>query len=173
MHWPPRQGVRPKISGNVARFAIAFVLLLLPVQGAAQETRPAGHALMADFDGFTDRAQALEARAKAMMDDAAAHPFTANGEQEGYADFLANVEAFAAASAALSVKIDTLGGPRDLRCIYRGMAADARMRAGLLTAAKTAGAAAPVFKDLRALFADAQDVTPKDMAMFADQHDGP
>ena len=52
------------------------------------------------------------------------------------------------------------GGPIDLRCIFRGMSADATSRLEALNAAETAAEQAHIYADLAALMSDASEIAP-------------
>lgn len=135
-----------------------------------------GPALAADiyteFAAFTEQANVLEAQAEAAGKTASAHPFA---PPEGFAlsgEFARRIAAFSERAATLSARIDAMGGPKDLRCIYRGMSNDAKARLVALQHAKNAGDQARILKDLSALFFDAHEVTPVSKEAFADHHDG-
>ena len=128
--------------------------------------------IFTDFQSFDAQAQTLQVLAEQAANNASAHPFA---PPEGFAlsgEFARRITAFSVRAAALSARIDAMGGPRDLRCIYRGMAEDAKKRLTALHHAKNAGEQAVVLKDMGALFMDASEVTPKDKAAFSDHHDG-
>ncbi len=144
---------------------LALVLLILATPLRAD-------ALFDAFGALRAQAQALQAQAQDFARSATAHPFAPPRQLGPGSAFAQKVRAFSKASAALSAQIDQRGGPRDLRCIYRGMAADAPKRLAAAQAARTAGAQAQVFSEMAALFADAVEVTPQSPAQLADRHDG-
>ncbi len=127
------------------------------------------------FDNFTAmkvQAQALATEAEQASMRAAAHPFA---PPEGFAlsgEFARRINAFSALATSLVKQLDARGGPKDLRCIYRGMGEDANQRLAALHHAKNAGEQAVILKDMAALFTDAVDVTPDDPNALADHHDG-
>ncbi|MDQ7018391.1 MAG: hypothetical protein Q9M33_04410 [Robiginitomaculum sp.] len=157
----------PRFFGWQRRFGAFLVLAFMGIGGLASATD-----ILADFQAFDAEAQALQVLSEQAAKKASAHPFA---PPEGFAlsgEFARRIDAFSTHAAALSARIDAMGGPKDLRCIYRGMAEDAKKRLTALHHAKNAGEQAAVLKDMDALFMDASEVTPKDKAAFADRHDG-
>ncbi len=146
---------------------VVLVLIFMSAGGLAR----AGD-IFNDFQAFNAEAQALQILSEQAAKKARAHPFA---PPKGFAlsgEFARRIDAFSTHAAALSARIDAMDGPKDLRCIYRGMAEDAKKRLTALHHAKNAGEQAVVLADLDALFMDASEVTPKDRAAFADRHDG-
>ena len=74
--------------------------------------------------------------------------------------FRFELEMFAADAMRLSRQIDAEGGPQDLRCIFRGMSADAEARLDALDAAGDAGAQARIYREVAALMNDAALIAP-------------
>lgn len=146
----------------------AVLALVLLVQAAHARA----DALFDDFAAFKAQAQDLVAESQNFAKAATTHPFAPPRPVSADSAFARKVRAFSTASAALSVQIDKRGGPRDLRCIYRGMAADAPKRLAAAQAARNAGAQAQIFTTMAALFSDAIEVTPQSPAQLADRHDG-
>jgi hypothetical protein len=153
--------------GRQRRLGVVLMLAFMSVGGLASAAD-----IFTDFQAFDAEAQALQVLAEQAANNASAHPFA---PPEGFAlsgEFARRIAVFSDRAAALSARIDSMGGPKDLRCIYRGMAEDAKKRLAALHHAKNAGEQAMVLKDMDALFMDASEVTPKDKAAFADHHDG-
>ena len=70
------------------------------------------------------------------------------------------LEQFSVEALLLSRRIDEAGGPIDLRCIFRGMSADATARLDALNTAETAAQQAHIYTDLAALMSDASEIAP-------------
>ncbi|WP_291842970.1 hypothetical protein [Maricaulis sp.] len=70
------------------------------------------------------------------------------------------LEQFSVEALLMSRRIDEAGGPIDLRCIFRGMSADAASRLEALNAAETAAEQAHIYTDLAALMSDASEIAP-------------
>ncbi len=123
------------------------------------------------FSAFNEQAQVLETLANDAASRSGAHPFA---PPEGYAlsgEFARRIDQFSDLATGLVVRLDAKGGPKDLRCIYRGMAEDAKRRLAALQRAQNAGAQAVILNGLGALFSDAREVTPQSPAALADHHD--
>jgi len=150
-----------------ALLIVAFTAMMLALSGPARASD-----IYTEFATFTEQANALETLAQSAGKTASAHPFA---PPEGFAlsgEFARRIAAFSERAATLSARIDAMGGPKDLRCIYRGMSNDAQKRLIALQHAKNAGEQAGILKDLSALFTDAHEVTPQSKEAFADHHDG-
>lgn len=104
-------------------------------------------------------AAALRDAAQAQADALAAAP-AAPAEAPGE-DFVVRVEEFAAAAAMLSRHIEEADGPQDLRCIFRGMSADAGARLSDFDAAETQADTARVYLEYVYLFNQAAVIAPE------------
>jgi hypothetical protein len=127
--------------------------------------------LITAFSRFNAQAQVLETQTQSAALKASAHPFAS---PDGYAlssKFSKNISDFSTLATDLVIHLDAKGGPKDLRCIYRGMAEDAKLQLLALQNAKNAGAQAVILNEMSALFSDASAVTPKSRAQLADHHD--
>lgn len=69
--------------------------------------------------------------------------------------FAVNVQDFAARSLQLSRHIEAVGGPQDLKCIFRGISEDALARLGDLAEPARNGERVRTYRNLAALFEDA------------------
>lgn len=113
--------------------AVAFMLITGLAAPAAAD-RP---------ETFITFAQGLETEAQAQD--------SANASEA----FLARTTQFAADARSLADWIQAEGGPVDLPCIFRGMAADVEARASALTAASDAETRAREYAGLAELFSHA------------------
>lgn len=113
--------------------AVAFMLITGLAAPAAAD-RP---------ESFIAFAQGLEAEAQGQD--------SANASEA----FLARTTQFAADARSLADWIQAEGGPVDLPCIFRGMAADVEARASALTAASDAETRAREYAGLAELFSHA------------------
>jgi hypothetical protein len=150
----------------------AFLIALFSGIMLAQPGPAMATDIYTEFSAFTEQANVLEAQAEAAGKVASTRPFA---PPEGFAlsgEFARRIAAFSERATNLSAHIDAMGGPKDLRCIYRGMSNDAKARLAALQHAKNAGEQAGILKDLSALFFDAREVTPQSKEAFADHHDG-
>jgi hypothetical protein len=158
---------RTRFYGGLQAFCAAWSLFFLALAGPVHADD-----LFDAFSTIDQQAKVLADEAMAAAKKAAAHPFA---PPEGFThaeSFARRVSAFGKEATLLVGMLDARGGPRDLRCIYRGMAEDARRRLLALQQAKNAGAQAAILKDMAALFADAIEVTPTSPTALSDRHDG-
>ncbi|ABI64891.1 hypothetical protein Mmar10_0598 [Maricaulis maris MCS10] len=118
---------------------------------AAQAGPGSEFAAFAEAIGETARARAREA---AQRPAAPARPL----DIEDPLSF--ELEQFSLEAMLMSRRIDEAGGPLDLRCIFRGMSADASARLDALNAAETAAEQAHIYTDLADLMADASEIAP-------------
>ncbi|MCF8880561.1 hypothetical protein L5876_12110 [Hyphobacterium sp. SN044] len=75
--------------------------------------------------------------------------------------FVVRVEEFSAAAAMLSRRIEDANGPQDLRCIFRGMSADAGARLDDFAEAETQADTARVYLEYVYLFNQAAEIAPE------------
>lgn len=105
-----------------------------------------------------EEAAALRDEAQTRADELAAAPAAPAGEVDE--DFVVRVEEFAAAAAILSRRIEESDGPQDLRCIFRGMSADAGARLEDFAAAETQADTARIYLEYVYLFNQAAVIAP-------------
>ena len=130
----------------------ATALLLAAAATAAAQAGPGS-----DFAEF---AQRLRTEAAARSQTAAQTP-AAPAAPLGIEDpFSFELEQFSVEALMLSRNIDAAGGPIDLRCIFRGMSADAGARLDALNAAETAAEQAHIYAGLADLMRDAAQIAP-------------
>ncbi len=157
--------------------AVSTVFAALRSAGLALIVLSAAAPAVADdlldaLKNFRTQAQDLAKDAKSASVAARAKPFAPPVGFTMASKFAHGIADFSDLAADLSAKIDAQGGPTDLRCIYRGMAEDAKQRLTALQSAANAGAQAIVLGDMQALFEDAVDITPQNAAALKDLHDG-
>lgn len=104
-------------------------------------------ALSQAYRSMSENGAALESRAEAVMAGEASRQ-----------DLEALLAHFSITAAKAGEAIDTHDGPKDLGCIYRGMAADAKLQADRL---KDGAQAKDAIKTVAALGSDAVLVTPE------------
>jgi hypothetical protein len=73
---------------------------------------------------------------------------------------VSDLQRFGLAASRLSVEIDQRGGPTDLRCIFRGMAAEADAQLSAASSAKTGAAQAKALSRINHLLSDAVLIAP-------------
>lgn len=128
-----------------------LVIALFAVSAAPAFAGP-GADLGAEAAALRDEAQA---RADALV-AAPAAPAEAVDEE-----FTVRVEEFSAAAAILSRRIEDANGPQDLRCIFRGMSADAGARLDDFAEAETQADTARVYLEYVYLFNQAAEIAPE------------
>lgn len=106
-------------------------------------------------------AEVLRDEAQARADALAQAPAAPAQELDMADPFLTGVDEFAAATAMLSRRIEDAGGPQDLRCIFRGMSADAAVRLDDFAAAETQADMARVYLEYVYLFNQAAEIAPE------------
>ncbi len=127
--------------------------------------------LASDFAQFQTQAQTLEEAAKTAFTTASTHPFAPPEAFDLAGGFARGVIDFSDLASSLVAQLVAKNGPKDLTCIYRGMAEDAKLRLAALQRAKNAGEQAGMLKDMMALFADAIAVTPDNKSALTNHHD--
>jgi hypothetical protein len=132
-----------------ALFAAIAATLLAP---AAAQAGPGS-----DFAAF---AAAIGETARARSQEAARRPAAPATPLDIEDPLSFELEQFSVEALLMSRRIDEAGGPIDLRCIFRGMSADATARLEALNAAETAAEQAHIYADLAALMSDASDIAP-------------
>ena len=110
-----------------------------------------------DFAAF---AQRLRTEATARSQAAAQRPAAPAHPLDIEDPFSFELEQFSVEALMLSREIDAAGGPIDLRCIFRGMSADAASRLEALNAAETAAEQAHIYAGLADLMRDATEIAP-------------
>ena len=133
-------------SALIAAFAASLLTSSAALAGPGSE-----FAAFAEAIGATARERAREA---AMRPAAPARPL----DIEDPLSF--ELEQFSVEALLMSRRIDEAGGPIDLRCIFRGMSADASARLDALNAAETAAEQAHIYAGLAELMADASTIAP-------------
>ncbi len=162
--------VSPKVFGRVfTDLRIIYAVFLIALFGFASPVR--SDDLMDNFKEFQMSAQTLVEAAAEATTMASAHPFAPPEAFDMAGGFARGIINFSDLAKALSAQLELNNGPRDLRCIYRGMAEDAKKRLSALQHAKNAGAQAVILKDLNALFSDAVEITPASKTALADHHE--
>ena len=106
-------------------------------------------------------AAVLRDEAQARADALAASPAAPAPEFDSADAFVTGVDEFAAAAAILSRDIEQAGGPQDLRCIFRGMSADASARLDHFSEAQTRADLARVYLEYVYLFGQAAEIAPE------------
>ncbi|MEN0652773.1 MULTISPECIES: hypothetical protein [Hyphobacterium] len=106
-----------------------------------------------------EEAAALRDEAQSRADALAAAPAAPAGPADDA--FVVRVEEFAAAAAILSRRIEDADGPQDLRCIFRGMSADAGARLDDFAEAETQADTARVYLEYVYLFNQAAEIAPE------------
>ena len=109
---------------------------------------------------FADFATRLGSEASARSQAAAQRPAAPAHPLDIEDSFGFELEQFSVEALMLSRQIDAAGGPIDLRCIFRGMSADAERRLGALNAAETAAEQAHIYSALADLMRDASEIAP-------------
>lgn len=74
--------------------------------------------------------------------------------------FVADLQRFALATSRLSVEIDQRGGPADLRCIFRGMAAESDAQLQAASSATTGTPQANALSRINHMLSDAVLIAP-------------
>lgn len=120
----------------------------------------AGTAQAGPGSEFAAFAETLGQTAQARSRDAASRPAAPATPLDIEDPFSFELEQFALEAMLMSRRIDAAGGPVDLRCIFRGMSADAAARLDALNAAETAAEQAHIYADLAALMSDASQIAP-------------
>jgi len=111
----------------------------------------------ADLAEFAER---LGAQAEARSQAAAQRPAAPAHPLDIEDPFAFELEQFSVEALMLSRRIDAAGGPIDLRCIFRGMSADAGSRLEALNDAETAAQQAHIYAGLADLMRDASEIAP-------------
>lgn len=109
---------------------------------------------------FAAFAEAIGQTAQVRSREAASRPAAPATPLDIEDPFTFELEQFALEAMLMSRRIDEAGGPLDLRCIFRGMSADASSRLEALNAAETAAQQAHIYADLAALMSDASEIAP-------------
>ena len=73
---------------------------------------------------------------------------------------VSDLQRFALAASRLSVEIDQRGGPADLRCIFRGMAAEADAQLSAASSAATGAVQAKALSRINHMLSDAVLIAP-------------
>lgn len=131
--------------------------LVLAVLSAAFLAAPALAGPGTDLAGFADDLQA-EARARAA--DAASRPAAPASPLDIEDPFYFELEQFSADAMRLARAIEDNDGPLDLRCIFRGISADASDRLEALNTAETAADQARIYRAIADLMRDAVEIAP-------------
>jgi len=132
--------------------ALHAALAALTLSSSATATGPGS-----DFAAF---AAAIGATARERSRDAASRPAAPATHLDIEDPLSFELEQFSVEALLMSRRIDEAGGPIDLRCIFRGMSADAAARLDALNAAETAAQQAHIYADLAALMSDAAEIAP-------------
>lgn len=123
----------------------ALLLTLISAASAAAEDAARLQTLSDELRGVAlERAQSLSGTAGA-----------ASAPVEAHDPFATGVQDFATRSIALSRHIEAVGGPQDLKCIFRGMSEDALARLGDLSEPARNAERARTYRAFAALFEDA------------------
>ena len=109
---------------------------------------------------FAAFAEAIGQTARVRSREAASRPAAPATPLDIEDPFSFELEQFALEAMLMSRRIDEAGGPLDLRCIFRGMSADASSRLEALNAAETAAQQAHIYADLAALMSGASEIAP-------------
>lgn len=131
---------------------IATALLLAAAVTAGASAGPGS-----DFAEFASR---LRGEAAARSQAAAARPAAPADPLDIEDPFGFELEQFSVEALVMSRRIDAAGGPVDLRCIFRGMSADAGARLEALNTAETAAEQAHIYAGLAELMRDAAEIAP-------------
>jgi len=131
--------------------------LLMAALAAAGLTATAQAGPGADLAEFAER---LGAQAEARSQAAAQRPAAPARPLDIEDPFAFELEQFSVEALMLSRRIDAAGGPVDLRCIFRGMSADAGARMEALNDAETAAQQAHIYAGLADLMRDASEIAP-------------
>ncbi len=130
---------------------LAASIALVLTSGAASAGPGSEFAAFAETIGQTAQARSREA---ARRPAAPATPLDIEDP------FSFELEQFVLEAMLMSRRIDEAGGPIDLRCIFRGMSADASSRLEALNAAETAAEQAHIYAGLADLMSDASEIAP-------------
>lgn len=103
----------------------------------------------------------LRDEAQARADALSAAPAAPAPEMDSADPFLTGVDEFAAGAALLSRRIEEGGGPQDLRCIFRGMSADAAERMAHFETAETQADLARTYLEYVYLMNQAAEIAPE------------
>lgn len=132
-------------------------ILLMAALAATGLTAAAQAGPGADLAEFAER---LGAEAAARSQTAAQRPAAQAHPLDIEDPFAFELEQFSVEALMLSRRIDAAGGPVDLRCIFRGMSADAGARMEALNDAETAAQQAHIYAGLADLMRDASEIAP-------------
>jgi hypothetical protein len=131
------------------RILVALALAFATASPAAAETL--AQQVQAEAGRLLTQVKAAEAAAKAKT---SARPTPLAPA------FVADLQRFALATSRLSVEIDQRGGPADLRCIFRGMAAEADAQLQAASSATTGTAQAKALSRINHMLSDAVLIAP-------------
>jgi hypothetical protein len=131
--------------------------LLMAALAATGLTAAAQAGPGADLAEFAER---LGAEAASRSQTAAQRPAAQAHPLDIEDPFAFELEQFSVEALMLSRRIDAAGGPVDLRCIFRGMSADAGARMEALNDAETAAQQAHIYAGLADLMRDASEIAP-------------
>ena len=120
----------------------------------------AGPVLAGPGGDLADFAGSIQGQAESRARQAAANPAAPASPIDIEDPFYFELEQFSVDALRLSRAIDTAGGPADLRCIFRGMSADAGQRLDALNTAETSADQARVYRAIAALMQDAVNIAP-------------
>lgn len=109
---------------------------------------------LATFAGDIRTEAALRAQLAASRPAAPAEPLDIEDP------FYFELEQFSVDALRLSRAVDAAGGPTDLRCIFRGMSADAADRLEALNQSDTSAQQAHVYRAIAGLMRDASEIAP-------------
>lgn len=136
-------------AAGMKRIALLFSLTLLAVAPAAADSLA---------DQVAAEAKRLLAQVTSAQTSAAARP---GAKPQPIAPALSTeLQRFGLAASRLSIEIDQRGGPADLRCIFRGMAAETDKQLAAANAATTGAAQAKALARLTHMLKDAAEIAP-------------
>lgn len=120
----------------------------------------AGFALDGPGEDLAEFAGTIQSQAERRARQAAANPAAPASPIDIEDPFYFELEQFSVDALRLSRAIDSSGRPADLRCIFRGMSADAGQRLDALNTSETAADQARVYRAIAALMQDAVNIAP-------------
>ncbi len=129
------------------RFAVALVLMFAVALPAAAETL--AQQVQAEASRLLTQVKSAEATARASAKPSALSPA-----------LVSDLQRFGLAASRLSVEIDSKRGPADLRCIFRGMAAETEKQLHAASAATSGMTQAKALASLNRMLSDAVLIAP-------------
>jgi len=136
-------------TGPMKRILVALALALIVAAPAAAETL--AQQVKAEASRLLVQVKAAETAAKARPSAKPAR--LAPG-------LISDLQRFGLATSRLSVEIDQRGGPADLRCIFRGMAAEADAQLQAASSAATGATQAKALSRINHMLSDAVLIAP-------------